>query len=605
MNVAFRNLTVAEIAGILSETKGRPPLPPRADRAAWAGFGQQTIAAEVLAKAEAWLGDPIPHLPVSLYLDYHRTGQRKGYEGPLDARRDRLVQLTLAECLEGKGRFLDAIHDALDATLCEPTWVIPAHGAGFQDGLPPPGLQLIDLWSAMACLLVAEVDHLLGDALHPVLRARIRRAVDERGTTPLLARDDFRWMGARETGRSSPNWAPVCAGLTAGAAIYLEPGRSRLAAVLFKALREIRSYLGTFPPDGGCAEGMGYWEKGVFALAAFAELTAARTEGRIDPLLSSAMRNVALFPFRVQMGPQTFPLFSDIAPGRTVQGTLLRHLAVRLDLPQLASVDPALETARRFTTRYPAEQIRDFLWWRDVPTNVRPAAADWLPDTGIMVARLDPDDPNGLVVAAKAGHNGEPHNHNDVGSFVIAVGSHTPVAELGAAEYTRSTFDPAQRYKALNYGSQGHSVPLVNGQTQAAGCDFAARDVIFEGDTLRMDLAPCYPSAARVRSLVRRMSLDRASGTVNLSDTAEFAGEGRFAAILMTMEEPQLVRPGLVRLGPLDVVHDPDLTVSIDVFPDLPLRQGGTFCAWRIAIAPPTDALRQQTNLVFRPAKPS
>ena len=90
-----------------------------------------------------------------------------------------------------------------------------------------PDLQVIDLWSAMACLLVAEVDHMLGDDLHPPLRARLRKEVDARGTAPLLARDDMRWMGAQETGRSSPNWAPVCAGLTAGAALYVERDTDR------------------------------------------------------------------------------------------------------------------------------------------------------------------------------------------------------------------------------------------------------------------------------------------------------------------------------------------------------------------------------------------
>ncbi len=602
MNTVPRDMSPAAIARVLAETSGAPPVPPRADRAAWARLGQQAIAAEVMAKAEAWAAQPITHLPLSLYLDYHRTGIRSGYEKPLDARRDRLVQLALAECVEGKGRFLDPIQDALDATLAEFAWIIPAHGGEFQDGLPPPGLQLIDLWSAMACLLVAEVDHLIGDALHPMLRARIRRAVDERGTTPFLARDDMRWMGAKETGRSSPNWAPVCAGLTAGAAIYLEPDQGRLAEVLSKALRINEYYLSTFPPDGGCAEGVGYWEKGVFAYAAFAELLAARTGGRIDPLKTPAMREIALFPFRMHLGPQKFPMFSDVFRGRKLQGALLRHIAARLDLPQLITVDPVREQDRRLTTRYPAEQIRDFTWWQDIVTDAVPAPADWLPQTEIFVARLHPGNPGALVLAAKAGHNGEPHNHNDVGSFVISLGGATPVAEIGGGVYTRDTFNPALRYTLFNNSSLGHSVPVVNGQFQAPGSQFAAGSVVCEGDRLTMDLARCYPAEAGVKRLIRELALDRAEGAVTLTDTAEFDGSGSFTSVLVTFDDPQIIGPGLVRIGSLEVRHDPALEAGAEDFPPFPLKDGsGSAIIRRVTFTPSDRASRQQITLTLKP----
>jgi hypothetical protein len=602
MNAAFPHSSPAEIARILAETAGPPPLPPATDRSAWSALARQEIAAEVIALAERWAAEPIPHLPLSLYLDYHQTGHRTRFEDLLNARRDRLVQLALAECLEGRGRFLAPVADALDATLAEFTWVIPAHGSGkFTKGLPMPDLHLIDLWSAMACLLVAEVDHLIGSALHPVLRTRVRRTIAERGTGPLLQHDDFFWMGARETGRSSPNWAPVCAGLTAGAALYVELDRDVLALVIAKALREIGHYVGSFPPDGGCAEGMGYWEKGVFAFATFAHLLSARTEGRLDPICHPALREIALFPYRMQIGPQLFPLFSDNAQGRVVQGALLRHLAERLGLPQLASVDPVAPGTRRFTTRYPAEQIRDFLWWRDMPTDTPAAPADWLPDTEIFVARLDPTDPASLVLAAKAGHNSEPHNHNDVGSFVIAFAGQTPVAELGAGEYTRATFDPAQRYQMVNYSSLGHSVPVVNGQAQAFGPQYAARDVRREGDWLSMDLAACYPPEAGVTRLIRTLSLDRTRSQIELVDDAAFEAEGLFQSVLISLDKPQAGAPGQLRLGPIDVAHDPELVVLIEPLGDLSLRTGGNFSAWRVVLSPPETALRQRTVLVFTP----
>ncbi len=596
--------SVSEIARILAATDGALPVPSRSDRAAWQRLARQSIATEVTRKAEEAARAPVPSLPLSLYLDYHRTGRRAGYEEPLDARRDRLTWLALAECLEGRGRFIDPVQDMLDAILSEPTWVVPAHGAEFTDGLPMPGLQVIDLWSAMACLLVAEVDHMLGDALHTVLRARIRRAVDERGTAPLLARDDMRWMGATETGRSSPNWAPVCAGLTAGAALYLESDRGRLAAVVAKALRELDCYLASFPADGGCAEGVGYWEKGVFAYACFAELLAARTEGRLDPMQAPRLRTIAEFPARVQIGPQRYPVFSDNVASRTVQTSLLRHLARRLDLPALYALDPSGEADRRHTTRYPAEQIRDFLWWHPAGPAPTPAQRDWLHDTQILVARLDPTDPDALTLAAKGGTNGEPHNHNDVGSFVIALGGGTPIAEIGAGIYDRAAFDPALRYLLPNYGSHGHSVPLVNGTPQSAGAGCAAGDVRCEGDSLTMDLTACYPAAQGLQRLVRTIRLDRAGARIVLQDSARFAPAGRLASVLMTQEAPERLGSGVVALGPLMVEYDPSLDLKIEPLDPVRTRDGRTECFTRLILSPPQRGPECTIAVTLHPRSP-
>ncbi len=44
--------------------------------------------------------------------------------------------------------------------------------------------------------------------------------------------------------------------------------------------------------------------------------------------------------------------------------------------------------------------------------------------------------PAPLAVALKGGHNAEHHNHNDVGSFVVALGKSTPLADPGGEVYT-------------------------------------------------------------------------------------------------------------------------------------------------------------------------
>ena len=72
---------------------------------------------EVIRRAERYAQSPPPELPDELYLDYSRTGNRDRYQRKLSDRRNRLATLAMAECLENAGRFLPAIHRALEANL--------------------------------------------------------------------------------------------------------------------------------------------------------------------------------------------------------------------------------------------------------------------------------------------------------------------------------------------------------------------------------------------------------------------------------------------------------------------------------------------------------
>jgi hypothetical protein len=94
-------------AALLPRERWRP-YPPAADRARW-----QALPAEVrqfaLAEGEAVAGKPYGDLPATLYLDFTRTGNRSRYEAVHFARRAQLAALAVAECVEGKGRFLDGV----------------------------------------------------------------------------------------------------------------------------------------------------------------------------------------------------------------------------------------------------------------------------------------------------------------------------------------------------------------------------------------------------------------------------------------------------------------------------------------------------------------
>src|SRR3954471_22375615 len=103
-----------ELERILREENPPGPLPKASNRGAWTEIARKNGAEETahrIARAEQIAREAVPSLPASLFLEYKRTGERTGYETPYHERRVRLLALNIGECLEGKGRFLDAILD--------------------------------------------------------------------------------------------------------------------------------------------------------------------------------------------------------------------------------------------------------------------------------------------------------------------------------------------------------------------------------------------------------------------------------------------------------------------------------------------------------------
>lgn len=614
---------LAQLAATLRQTAGGFPLPTRAERARWEPLATTALGREIRTLATAALAEPTPAITASAFLAYQRDGERTPFEAPHQRRRTRLMLFALAECLEGEGRLLDAALDELWAICEESSWVVPAHAADYALGLPDPDLPLIDLFSAISAATVAEVTYLLGEALHPAARARARREVERRSTAAFLARDDYPWLGYGP--KKLNNWMPVCAGGTAIAALYLEHDLDRLAAVLAKALAGIERYLATFGEDGGTPEGVGYWEKGIFFVAALGELLAARTAGQVDLLAHPRLPRIARFPARAALSPGVFAPFSDTGLDRRPQPALLHFLARRYNLPALAALAGADPAARTLTNRGPAEKLRDLFWYPagaeehgSAPRQAQgpepaeaPPAADYLPDIQWFVARARPADPDGLVLAAKGGHNAEPHNQNDVGSFVLHWRGESLLADLGAMRYTRDTFRPATRYTMLANRSLGHSVPLVNGQEQIAGPGGAAwaRWESEPGcDSFVLDLAPAYPPAAGLAALERRLTLRRQApaGTVELHDRARFAsGPGLLAGVLISLARARLVQPGQLILtgerGRLLVQFDRELVEPrIERIAGVDLR-GGPRDVTRLILTQRAPAVEPALILLFFP----
>jgi hypothetical protein len=137
----------------------------------------------------------------------------------------------------------------------------------------------------------------------------------------------------------------------------------------------------------------------------------------------------------------------------------------------------------------------------------------------------------GLAAAFKGGHNNQPHNHNDLGSFVIVCDGESVLSDLGTDAYVKSTFSP-RRYTSSVMNSFGHPVPLVAGKLQLSGADARAVTVRNEftdtTDLWEIDITSAYaPDVPALEKLTRtflytRSAADAPQGRVEIIDRIKF-----------------------------------------------------------------------------------
>ena len=155
------------------------PFPTAQERGPWEAIVESVRGAHV-RRGELALEAKWPVLPATLFLDYARTGNRCRFEDPQSQRRSMLRDLVLAECVEGQGRFVDAIAAGVWLTCDESWWGMPAH-MGMQRagvGLPDVDEPVVDLFAAETAALLAWTVSLVGaalDGVSPLIRPHVSR----------------------------------------------------------------------------------------------------------------------------------------------------------------------------------------------------------------------------------------------------------------------------------------------------------------------------------------------------------------------------------------------------------------------------------------------
>ena len=517
------------------------------DRAAWRRLAAMPEAAEWIAKAEAALAADVPALSDDLYLEFSRNGNRTRYEAPFFARLDGLAALRFAECLEGKGRFLGKIGDYLDAMCAMRTWVIPAHDeelAAFN------GANKIDLFSAMCVFEVAQTYDWLKDVLPESTKRKVREECERRIFAPYLDlarnfRDDARRSRVEPNRRwydGRWNWNSVCHSCVVRAALAMVKDRRTRAAFIASAEYAVPFALSAYLDDGYCAEGVGYWNYGYAHHATLGLAVRAATGGKVDFFADPKNRLTTEYAYSIQLEPGKAPSISDSTGGPS---RALRAL-MRQVYPDLCSEDVAksgvLEAdgnvgrglsviaLRAFGQEPPAPAASDL--WRLPPRS-------WFPAAQLLVSRMTTSGGARLSMSVNGGHNDEPHNHNDLGSYTVMLDGVEMGGDPGGEVYTERTFS-ALRYESRVINSYGHPVPVVDLKLQGVGRQFAAKvvktDFGAERDEIVYDLKGAYP-ACSLESLTRRVVFDRLRGEITVTDEAKFSKPSAFEVPFITYRD--------------------------------------------------------------------
>jgi hypothetical protein len=487
---------------LLNDAPSRIGIPDVTDRAVWDGVDPETRR-QLLAAAERELAATPPVLTASAWARAFRDGVRTEYEDAARRLRDRVGLLVLGVVLTAEVEpFLDAAIDGLVALAEATTWCWAPHDsftARRGEVLPDPDEPYLDLGAAEVASLLAWADHVLGpllDTRAPGLRRRLRQEVDKRVLDPFERIRDWHWIGLDG---DAHNWNPWIHGAVLVAALLLCDDPTRRARLVHLVREGLDHFVAVLPDDGGIDEGVAYWWHGAGRLLETLDLLAEVGGPALDSRDLPVFAELVRFPHRMHLGEDWYVNAGD-APARlpTAQPW---HVLYRWG-DRLGDGDVQAHALANGGTVRPAAGLGRALDVLAHPMPKRAQGTDtwlapqvWLPRVQVLVAR---ESVAGLTLAVKAGHNGERHNHLDIGSYWVALHGHPVVIDIGQPTYTAASFGP-DRYAAWPLQSGWHNVPEP-GATQQPGARFTATDVdvelATESASLSADLTDAYPPGA-------------------------------------------------------------------------------------------------------------
>ncbi len=499
--------------------------------------------AEMLKSADAKLEEKLTS-PLPLYLECSQTGNRVNYEKRYFVFRH-FGHLVAAYCTTGNVKYLKNIEARLKVILSLPSWVLPAHDRELK-GYKGEEV-IVDLFSANMGGELATLLYILEPVMDKKLASDVKQAIFHHVITPIeeavngkCPPDRFWWLNG------SNNWNPVCKRGVIETILRIGMEKERIEKILKLFFDNFENYMASFGNEGYCDEGLGYWGG---SCGEYLIISALLKQYDKRDVLSGEPRmlKAIMYPENIMMAPGFYPAYTDCSIEAKPSMYVLQLRNILLGKRKGFSDDielPESLTGLCLRLNYPID---------NTPCEVvNPAAYSLFTEAGCFVARQTAASP--MSVSFKGGHNRESHNHNDVGTYIIAVDGVPLVLDPGGEIYSARTFGPG-RYESKLLNSYGHSVPRINGklQTNRVGGDAfnppknltPVKDIqgillkngfSLEHGMAKFDISRVYNHIPGIKKLERTFYFDRKNGgSFLVSDEAEFNEAAEFENAVITL----------------------------------------------------------------------
>ena len=517
------------------------------------------VRQDYITKAENYLDYNWPVVKATDFLEFIRSGDRR--QEAYSACSNALISLVMGELVEGKGRFMDQIINAVWYYSEQTWWGWSAH-LYFQksgSGLPDINDPTVDLG-------VGEVTNNLSwtwylfkdefDKVHPLISKRLKQEITTKALIPYFTRDDFGYMGFK--GGRPNNWNPWVNYNMLNSFLLLESDPSKKVAEVQKIINSLDKFLNGYSDDGGCDEGPSYWGAAGALLYENLEILKSVTNGKFDVFSDPLIQNIGKYFYKVNIHAPYFINFADADATTGGNASAVYRYGKAINDPQMQLFGAWLAKLGKWGDGSLGgkicDQIKNLLLLdeiRNAEAREALVADFWLPDTEVAGARDKEGSYLGFFFGAKGGFNAESHNHNDVGSFVMYYNGEPCIIDLGREEYNAKTFS-AQRYEIWTMQSGYHNLPVINGIEQKDGSDFKAKNSTFSSNAKSVkfstDIAGAYPKEAHVKTWIRSYVLNRGK-SFTVKDNYEMISISKLSTCtnLLTSCKVYESKPGLLK----------------------------------------------------------
>ncbi len=542
------------------------PYPKWGERAAWAAVPDD-IRALIIEQAEANQKAGWHAILATTFLQFARNGNRTVYESQSFGRRGHLESLVLAECLEGKGRFLDDITNGIWLICEESFWGVPAHlymqhtGPGLPDITDP----IIELFGAETVSLLAWTKYLLAeqlDTVSPLINKRIVLESERRILEPARTRNDFWWMGFEKNTRTERlnNWTPWINSNLMVANLILEEDPKRRVFETTRILKSLDQYLNQYWPDAGEEEGPGYFSASPMCYFEAVSMINDATGNVTNVLSTPFIDAMARYILHAHICKDNYIDYGDAHVHAGPDGDLLYRYGKAVHDEQLQAFGAYYAAQRGLTAIHHETGAGRRGHGGGIPrlTRALPALLEakeiraarkedvllrdsHYPDLGLVTARVKEGSSEGMYFADLAANNGRSHSHNDTGSYIIYQDCEPVAIDVGVEAYSAKTFSP-ERYTIWTMQSAYHNLPTIGGVMQHDGVQYRATDRKYSSNdqraTYSFNIAEAYPQEAGVKSWIRTITLDRAKDVITVEEDFELQ---RAVPVSLTVMTPRLV----------------------------------------------------------------